>query len=113
MTIHQPSSGMVAQFDRIMLLAKGGKLVYQGTGEETRAHFESLGYSLPPLWVPTDYYLDLIADATTAAKLVEHCPSVEAEETGAMGLGMAALNWKQPTPMWYQVAMHVAPGAAW
>ncbi|KAJ2077815.1 hypothetical protein H4R24_004891 [Coemansia sp. RSA 988] len=43
MTIHQPSTEMVAQFDKIILLAQG-KLVYMGPANQAVRYFDQLGY---------------------------------------------------------------------
>ncbi|ORX73367.1 P-loop containing nucleoside triphosphate hydrolase protein [Linderina pennispora] len=43
MTIHQPSTEMVARFDKLILLAQG-KLVYMGPAKDALSYFESLGY---------------------------------------------------------------------
>jgi len=107
LTIHQPSSVMFEQFDRIMLLAPGGHMVYQGGAQPGIGYFESLGFKMPPLWVPTDFWLDLISDETTAKQLIEAYNT--GNGNGANG-GVchkhgegAALNWNQPAPLTFQV----------
>ncbi|KAJ2809489.1 hypothetical protein H4R20_000109 [Coemansia guatemalensis] len=68
MTIHQPSAEMVAQFDRLILLAQG-KLVYMGPTAQAVQYFELLGH--PPTHPnPANFFIDLMtidfssADAT-------------------------------------------------
>ncbi|KAJ3217449.1 hypothetical protein HDU67_007919 [Dinochytrium kinnereticum] len=58
-TIHQPRSDLVDLFDNLVLLARGGKLVYSGPMHKTLAHFTELGYTLPPHTNPADFFLDL------------------------------------------------------
>jgi len=101
LTIHQPSSAMFDSFDRIMLMAPGGRLVYQGHAHDALKHFESLGYQLPPLYVPTDFFLDLISDEDIVLNLVEAWPS--AHGTISVATGGGALHWTDPAPLWYQV----------
>ncbi|KAJ2081150.1 hypothetical protein H4R24_002572, partial [Coemansia sp. RSA 988] len=43
MTIHQPSTEMVSQFDKLILLAQG-KLVYMGPANQAVRYFDQLGY---------------------------------------------------------------------
>merc|ERR1711871_512624 len=71
MTIHQPSSAIFQQFDRVMLMAPGGHLVFHGTAADASAHFDGLGHVLPPQWVPTDFWIDLISEEATAQPLID------------------------------------------
>ncbi|KAJ1904486.1 hypothetical protein LPJ81_002468 [Coemansia sp. IMI 209127] len=58
MTIHQPSAEMVAQFDKLILLAQG-KLVYMGAADQALRYFEQLGH--PPTHPnPANFYIDLM-----------------------------------------------------
>ena len=41
-TIHQPSSEVFFLFDRLCLLAPGGRLAYHGDSAEAKLHFERL-----------------------------------------------------------------------
>ena len=45
--------------------------VYQGSTQDSLQYFETLGHKLPPLWIPTDFFLELISDEVICAKLVE------------------------------------------
>ncbi|KAJ2716374.1 hypothetical protein H4R19_000687 [Coemansia spiralis] len=58
MTIHQPSAEMVAQFDKLILLAQG-KLVYIGPASEALPYFESLGHP-PTNPNPANFFIDLM-----------------------------------------------------
>lgn len=45
-TIHQPSSEVFAEFDRLMLLVEG-RCIFQGKCSDANLHFKNLGYSCP------------------------------------------------------------------
>ena len=59
-SIHQPSSEMWHNCDRIMLLAQG-KTVYFGPAKLAVPYFAAKGFKLPKGYNPADYLLDLIA----------------------------------------------------
>jgi ABC-type multidrug transport system ATPase subunit len=70
-TIHQPSSVLFEQFDRLLLLMKGGKTVYFGDiGDHSHKvieYFESKGaFPCPPDANPAEYILDVIGAGATA-----------------------------------------------
>ncbi|PIA17696.1 P-loop containing nucleoside triphosphate hydrolase protein [Coemansia reversa NRRL 1564] len=58
MTIHQPSTEMVAQFDKLILLAQG-KLVYMGPANQAVRYFDSLGYPSTNS-NPANFFIDLM-----------------------------------------------------
>ncbi|KAJ2854051.1 hypothetical protein GGI22_004632, partial [Coemansia erecta] len=70
MTIHQPSAEMVAQFDKLILLAQG-KLVYMGPADQALRYFEQLGHpSTNPN--PANFYIDLMTiDFASATAMSE------------------------------------------
>lgn len=53
-TIHQPRSDIFAQFDTLMLLARG-QLVYFGAGEALVPYLRARGYPCPKYTNPADY----------------------------------------------------------
>lgn len=70
-TIHQPSAVLIDQFDRLLLLKKGGQTVYFGDiGHHSRTiidYFESNGaFHCPPDANPAEYMLDVIGAGATA-----------------------------------------------
>jgi ATP-binding cassette, subfamily G (WHITE), member 2, PDR len=70
-TIHQPSAVLFEQFDRLLLLQKGGKTVYFGdTGEGSQIlinYFEKNGAgTCPPDANPAEYILEQIGAGATA-----------------------------------------------
>lgn len=70
-TIHQPSKEVFSCFDSLLLLQRGGRVVYFGDlGEEASqmlAYFEKNGAEpMNPKLNPADYMLDQIGAGTTA-----------------------------------------------
>ncbi|KAK9707948.1 hypothetical protein K7432_009909 [Basidiobolus ranarum] len=57
--IHSPSPIAFAKFDDLLLLGKGGKVIYFGPREEAPAYFDSIGFSCPSEHSPADFYLDV------------------------------------------------------
>jgi ABC-type multidrug transport system ATPase subunit len=60
-TIHQPRSDLFAQFGNILLLAKGGKVAYNGKSTNMLDYFSSLSHPCPRLTNPADHVLDLVS----------------------------------------------------
>lgn len=67
-TIHQPSAQLFAQFDTLLLLAKGGKMVYFGDiGEQAatiREYFGRYGAPCPASANPAEHMIDVVSGAT-------------------------------------------------
>jgi ABC-type multidrug transport system ATPase subunit/ABC-type multidrug transport system permease subunit len=61
-TIHQPSSIMWAEFDKVLLLAEGS-VVYFGPAKDATRYFERQGFQLPYGYNPADYLLDLLVSS--------------------------------------------------
>lgn len=64
-TIHQPSASLFAQFDTLLLLAKGGKTVYFGEiGEDAKTIKEYFGRydaACPPSSNPAEHMIDVVS----------------------------------------------------
>lgn len=64
-TIHQPSAQLFAQFDTLLLLAKGGKTVYFGDiGEQAstiQSYFGRFGAPCPPGVNPAEHMIDVVS----------------------------------------------------
>lgn len=60
-TIHQPRSDLFTQFGLVLLLAKGGRVAYNGPCADMMDYFSGLGYPTPLLTNPADHFLDLIS----------------------------------------------------
>ncbi|CAH0718823.1 unnamed protein product, partial [Brenthis ino] len=59
-TIHQPSSELMALFDKLVLLAEG-RVAFAGNASAALSFFESLGYQCPVTYNPTDYFIKVLA----------------------------------------------------
>ncbi|CAK1582282.1 unnamed protein product [Parnassius mnemosyne] len=59
-TIHQPSSELMALFDKLVLLAEG-RVAFAGNASGALSFFESLGYHCPITYNPTDYFIKVLA----------------------------------------------------
>ena len=61
LSIHQPSSKIWALFDRLLLLAPRGRVVYDGSAEPALDYFNSIGHAVPFGWNPPDHFIELIS----------------------------------------------------
>ncbi|KAM3961772.1 scarlet [Aphomia sociella] len=59
-TIHQPSSELMALFDKLVLLAEG-RVAFAGDFSGALNFFESLGYHCPLTYNPIDYFIKVLA----------------------------------------------------
>jgi len=71
LTIHQPSSALYECFDKLMLMAPGGRLAYFGEVAAATAHFTRIGRPVPALWTPTDHYIELLVVEDTCSEVCE------------------------------------------
>ena len=66
-TIHQPSAQLFAQFDTLLLLAKGGKTVYFGdigdNGQTVKNYFNREGVPCPQGVNPAEFMIDVVTGA--------------------------------------------------
>lgn len=64
-TIHQPSAQLFAQFDTLLLLARGGKTVYFGdigeNGSVVKNYFAGYGAPCPPEANPAEHMIDVVS----------------------------------------------------
>jgi ABC-type multidrug transport system ATPase subunit len=58
-TIHQPSSEIFNQFDRLIIMV-GGNMVYQGQAKDSMAYFGKIGFPVKKHSNPTDYYMRIM-----------------------------------------------------
>jgi hypothetical protein len=71
-TIHQPSSKIWATFDKVLILAQGGKLAYFGPAGKIRSYFErASGVTMDSSNSLPEYILDLVNKEFTAAQKVD------------------------------------------
>ena len=60
--LHQPSFPLYQLFTTVLLLGKGGRTVFLGRSEDALDYFQnSLGFTMPPLINPADFFMDCIA----------------------------------------------------
>lgn len=64
MVIHQPSYSLFKMFDDLILLAKGGLFVYQGSVKKVEEYFSGLGINVPERVNPPDHYIDILEGIT-------------------------------------------------
>ncbi|KAM0866428.1 hypothetical protein ACQ4PT_042630 [Festuca glaucescens] len=60
MVVHQPSYTLYNMFDDLVLLAKGGMMVYHGPVKKVEEYFQGLGIVVPDRVNPPDYYIDIL-----------------------------------------------------
>ena len=80
--LHQPSFPLYCLFHDVLLLGRGGQTVYLGPSDEALAYFESLGFVMPELYNPADFFMDVIAghfEAPLAAR-VDEFPAADAKD---------------------------------
>lgn len=71
-TIHQPSASLFAQFDTLLLLAKGGKTVYSGpigdNAQAVKEYFGRYGATCPPEANPAEHMIDVVSGSSSQGK---------------------------------------------
>ncbi|KAJ3124578.1 hypothetical protein HK098_000974 [Nowakowskiella sp. JEL0407] len=61
--IHSPSPAAYSHFDDVLLLGKGGRVVYAGPRNEAVRYFDSLGFKLPTKHSSEpDFFMDILSD---------------------------------------------------
>ncbi|KAF9925214.1 hypothetical protein FBU30_004972 [Linnemannia zychae] len=60
--IHSPSPAAFDQFDDLLLLGHGGRVVYHGTRTEAPLYFAAIGFPVPKDASPSDFYMDVISN---------------------------------------------------
>ena len=59
--IHQPSVASFLVFDDLLLLGQGGQVVYNGPLDKASDYFALLGFPMPRLCNPADFFLDVVS----------------------------------------------------
>ena len=72
--IHQPSIATFLEFDDLLLLGKGGQVIYQGPVKDARAYFSSIGFEMDGLMNPADFFLDVANGAVKRAGDADFAP---------------------------------------
>lgn len=60
-TIHQPSARVMSMFDRVYLLATGGRLAFNGPPQEIVPILKRVGSPCPPFYNPIDHLIEVVA----------------------------------------------------
>ncbi|KAG0225854.1 hypothetical protein BGW41_004484 [Actinomortierella wolfii] len=60
--IHSPSPLAFDQFDDLLLLGHGGRVVYHGKRTEAEKYFAAIGFPVPKGASPSDFYMDVISN---------------------------------------------------
>ncbi|KAF9381070.1 hypothetical protein CPC16_010031 [Podila verticillata] len=60
--IHSPSPVAFDQFDDLLLLGHGGRVVFHGPRTEAPAYFGAIGFPVPEGASPSDFYMDVISN---------------------------------------------------
>ncbi|KAI9836324.1 MAG: hypothetical protein M1837_003412 [Sclerophora amabilis] len=123
-TIHQPNSALFENFDRLLLLQKGGHCVYFGDiGKDAtvlRNYFQKNGAVCPPDANPAEWMLDAIGagqaprigdrdwgdiwqDSTELARTKELIKQMKAERQKEAGEQAPVEQQEYATPTWHQV----------
>ncbi|KAK3831371.1 MAG: hypothetical protein JOS17DRAFT_828956, partial [Linnemannia elongata] len=75
--VHSPSPHAFNQFDDLLLLGSGGRVVYSGPRDEASHYFESIGYPVPEDESPADFFIALAAGRVNKSP---HAPEYESQE---------------------------------
>ncbi|CAH2354602.1 uncharacterized ABC transporter ATP-binding protein/permease [[Candida] railenensis] len=67
-TIHQPSEDIFLKFSNVLLLAKGGRVAFNGPSSSAEEYFENLGFKCPANINIADYFLDLVSSGLAETK---------------------------------------------
>ncbi|KAI9294493.1 hypothetical protein K502DRAFT_365782 [Neoconidiobolus thromboides FSU 785] len=67
--IHSPSPIAFNEFDDLLLLGKGGRVIYHGAIIDAIDYFDSIGFTCPPYSSPSDYYMDVATGKIINSKI--------------------------------------------
>lgn len=94
-TIHQPRSDLFDKFGNILLLAKGGRVAYNGHARNMVQYFASLGHVCPETTNIADYAMDLVS---------VNLQSIEMEDASRVRVNKLLENWATEDPLDWGVA---------
>ena len=78
-TIHQPSSEIFMEFDKIILMVQGN-IVYHDNSKDSMAYFNKLGMPVPLHSNPIDHYMKLMNKEGIALQYIEQGKEYKEEE---------------------------------
>jgi ABC-type multidrug transport system ATPase subunit len=73
--IHSPSIQAFRQFDDLLLLGKGGRVVYFGPVDKATQYFERIGFPCPPNDNPADFFMDVTSGKIPSSLKADFKPS--------------------------------------
>eukprot|EP00833_Pecoramyces_ruminatium_P006646 jgi/Orpsp1_1/1180678/evm.model.c7180000074299.1 len=73
--IHSPNAQAFRQFDDLLLLGKGGRVVYFGPVEKAHQYFERIGFPCPPNENPADFFMDVTSGKIPSSLKADFKPS--------------------------------------
>ena len=68
--IHQPSTEIFREFDKLILMCKGN-IIYQGDAEFAVEYFKSINYECPALTNPSDFFMRIMNPEGMMIELLE------------------------------------------
>ncbi|KAK5816168.1 P-loop containing nucleoside triphosphate hydrolase protein, partial [Linnemannia elongata] len=95
--VHSPSPHAFNQFDDLVLLGSGGRVVYSGPRDEASYYFESIGYPVPEDESPADFFISLAAGRVDKSPRTPEYESQEDDDDDAMTYGYQETS-KSKTP---------------
>lgn len=125
-TIHQPNSALFENFDRLLLLQRGGQCVYFGDiGKDAHVlidYFHRHGADCPPNANPAEWMLDAIGagqtprigkrdwadvwnDSEEFAQVKADIVRINEERIREVGSAEPVVQHEYATPMWHQIKM--------
>ncbi|KAF2125515.1 hypothetical protein P153DRAFT_400322 [Dothidotthia symphoricarpi CBS 119687] len=125
-TIHQPNSALFENFDRLLLLQRGGQCVYFGDiGKDAHVlldYFHRHGADCPPAANPAEWMLDAVgagsaarigdrdwadiwADSEELAEVKRHIGHMKQERAAVVGSAEDVVQKEYATPLMYQIKL--------
>lgn len=123
-TIHQPNASLFENFDRLLLLQRGGETVYFGDiGKDAHVlidYFHRHGADCPPDANPAEWMLDAIGagqaarigdrdwgeiwrDSDELAATKQEIVRIKSERSAEVGSNPGAEKQEYATPLWHQI----------
>eukprot|EP00002_Diphylleia_rotans_P041162 TRINITY_DN9946_c0_g1_i2.p1 TRINITY_DN9946_c0_g1~~TRINITY_DN9946_c0_g1_i2.p1 ORF type:complete len:1032 (-),score=162.94 TRINITY_DN9946_c0_g1_i2:155-3250(-) len=106
--IHQPRYETFAMFDQVLMLAKGGRTVYEGKASRALEYFTQLSFHLPANTNPADFFMDAISGKVPRHGFPDFQPAdlVKVWEETTSGQGPSAIQRSATTE---SVNLPIAP----
>ena len=76
--IHQPSTEIFREFDKLILICKGN-IIYQGDAQIAVDYFNSINYECPPMTNPSDFFMKIMNPEGMMIEMLEKGMEVNKE----------------------------------